>query len=410
MAQPPDTVLIKITARAGSPQEAQELADAWVAALAGQVEEIEDPSGSNTRTAPQVIPVESAALPTTPVSPNPQRNFALGLVLGLLLGFGYAMIRNVLDRKLRTTESVTGRFPVSVVGLIPTADVLSREKGERAQVALESARAPRDKSSAGEAFRKLRTNLMFMDVDNPPRVIVVTSPRPGDGKSTVALNLSMALAASGEKVVLVDADLRRPAVATALGLVEGAGLTEVLAGRLDLDDALQVHADEPNLSVLAAGRVPPNPSELLGSQAMRVLVEKLSQQAYVILDAAPLLPVTDAAVLSTNADGALIVITAGRTVDHELATALHHVEAVRGRTLGVILNQVPRKGASAYYYSGYYADDYTNRDPNHKAEAKAQKRETKQALRASAKAARLTRRDAADEPTDGVPGEPEQRP
>ena len=219
-----------------------------------------------------------------------------------------------------------------------------------------------DKSTAGEAFRKLRTNLVFMDVDNPPRRIVLTSPRPGDGKSTTSINLAAAIAVSGEKVVLIDADLRRPSLADSLGLVEGVGLSDVLAGRVEAEDALQDVSGKPNMRVLAAGRIPPNPSELLGSKAMGALVEKLSQDALVIMDAPPLLPVTDAAVLTANADGALIVISSGKTVDAELGTALSHLEAVRGKALGVILNKVPRKGAGASYYSGYYySDDYSTR-------------------------------------------------
>jgi capsular exopolysaccharide synthesis family protein len=296
------------------------------------------------------------------VSPRPERNLALGLVLGLLLGFGYAMVRNVLDRRLRSPESVEQRFPVNVVGMVPESETLEHDRGARATVVLEGRAEASDKSTAGEAFRKLRTNLVFMDVDNPPRRIVVTSPRPGDGKSTVSINLAAAVAVSGEKVVLVDADLRRPSIADSLGLVEGVGLTDVLAGRVEAEDALQSVAGKDNLLVLAAGRIPPNPSELLGSKAMHALVEKLSQDALVVLDAPPLLPVTDAAVLTANADGALVVITSGKTVDAELGTALSHLEAVRGKALGVILNKVPRRGAAASYYSGYYyTDDYSSR-------------------------------------------------
>lgn len=363
VVQPPDTVLLKITARAGSPSEAQELANAWVTALAEQVQGIEDPRDRNANNVPRVVPVESAALPTRPVSPRPERNLALALVLGLMLGFGYAMVRNVLDRRLRTADLVEQRFPVSVVGMVPVSDLLEHKKGERAKLALQGRTEASDDAASGEAFRKLRTNLAFMDVDNPPRVIVVTSPRPGDGKSTVSANLAAAVAASGQDVVLVDADLRRPSVADSLGLVEGVGLTDVLTGRVESHDALQAVSGREHLRVMAAGRVPPNPSELLGSRAMATLVEDLGKDSLVILDAPPLLPVTDAALLTANADGALVVITAGRTVDAELQTALNHLSAVRGRALGVILNKVPRRGSGAYggYYSGYYADDYTSR-------------------------------------------------
>jgi capsular exopolysaccharide synthesis family protein len=356
---PADTPTIDLTARAGTPEDARALADAWVAALALEVAEIEDPTGRRTNTAARVTPIEAAALPTTPVSPQPIRNLGLGLVLGLLLGFGYAMVRNVLDRRLRTPEAVEERFDVNVVGVVPSAPILGHGPRDRAQIALAQTPAA-DEGGAGEAFRKLRTNLTYMDVDNPPRVIVVTSPRPGDGKSTVSMNLAVAIAASGQSVVLVDADLRRPTVATSLGLVEGVGLTDVLVGRIGVEDALQQSDVDENLAILAAGRVPPNPSELLGSKAMGSLVAELAEKSMVILDAPPLLPVTDAAVLTARADGALVVISARQTVDSELGTALGHLEAVNGRALGVIFNKVPRKGADAGYYAGYYSGGYAD--------------------------------------------------
>ena len=210
-------------------------------------------------------------------------------------------------------------------------------------------------NSEGEAFRKLRTNLAYIDVDSPPRVIVVTSPNQGDGKSTIAANVAAAIAVSGQPVVLVDADLRRPAIADALGLVEGVGLTDVLIGRVTKDEALQPVAAEPNLRVLPAGRTPPNPSELLGTQAMRTLVRDLAEGALVIIDAPPLLPVTDAAVLAAVADGTLVVISAARTVDSDLGVALGHLEAVHGRALGIVMNRAVRSSGAGYYGSPYRA-------------------------------------------------------
>ncbi len=355
--QPEDTVLIKITARDSSPAGAQQLADAWVQALAMQVQAIEDPTKSGKDGILRVIPIESAELPSTPISPNPTRNFALGAVAGLLLGLGYALVRNTLDRRLRTPEAVESGFGVSVVGMVPTTSALERKTGERAHLVVEPAAARGREGPASEAFKKLRTNLMFMDVDNPPRIIVVTSPRPSDGKSTVAANLAAAIALGGQPVVLVDADLRRPTIATSFGLAEGVGLTDVLVGRLDVEDALQRTHEHEQLQVLAAGRIPPNPSELLGSRSMKTLIHALAEKSLVVLDAPPLLPVTDAAVLTANADGALVVITSGRTVDNELGTALGHLSAVKGRALGVILNKTPRKGFGGYdtYYGEYGA-------------------------------------------------------
>ena len=350
--QPLDTVLIKITAQDATPLGAQRIADAWVTALADQVAEIENPNG-RAQGALQIVPIEAAALPTEPVSPRVELNLLIGGVVGILLGLAYALIRNQLDRRLRSTQAVERQFGVTVVGAIPTASDLASTEGA-GPVAVQDRSGGQRRSESAEAFRKLRTNLQFMDVDNPPRVIIITSPQQGDGKSTVAANLAGALAVSGEPVILIDGDLRRPTVAEKFGLVEGAGLTDVLIGRVDFEDVAQEHPDYPNLLLLAAGGVPPNPSELLGSQTMRQLLTELAKTALVIVDAPPLLPVTDAAVLTAVADGAFVVISSGRTVDTELRDALANLDAVRGRALGVILNRVARRDAAAGYYGGTY--------------------------------------------------------
>lgn len=357
VTQPKDTVLLKITAEASTPEAAQQLADAWVRALATQVQKIEDPSGTGAPGVPQVLPVESAAVPTAPASPNPRLNLMLGAVLGLGLALGYAMLRHTVDRRLRSKEEIEAQFQISVVGGVPVSQVLKKDaRGGHGHLAVDAAVSAAN-GPASEAFRKLRTNLMYMNVDNPPRVVVVTSPLPGDGKSTVAANLAAAIDSSGENVVLIDGDLRRPTVATWFGLVEGVGLTDVLAGRIPVEDALQTPVEHPNLRVLGAGAIPPNPSELLGSQVMRQLLQKLSADALVLIDAPPLLPVTDAAVLTANADGALVVVSAGKTLDTQLGSALDHLSDVEATALGVVLNRVsPRDAGNGYYdqYSGYY--------------------------------------------------------
>ena len=357
VTQPKDTVLLKITAEASTPEAAQQLADAWVRALATQVQKIEDPSGTGAPGVPQVLPVESAAVPTAPASPNPRLNLMLGAVLGLGLALGYAMLRHTVDRRLRSKEEIEAQFQISVVGGVPVSQVLKKDaRGGHGHLAVDAAVSAAN-GPASEAFRKLRTNLMYMNVDNPPRVVVVTSPLPRDGKSTVAANLAAAIDSSGENVVLIDGDLRRPTVATWFGLVEGVGLTDVLAGRIPVEDALQTPVEHPNLRVLGAGAIPPNPSELLGSQVMRQLLQKLSADALVLIDAPPLLPVTDAALLTANADGALVVVSAGKTLDTQLGSALDHLSDVEAKALGVVLNRVsPRDAGNGYYdqYSGYY--------------------------------------------------------
>ena len=357
VVQPTDTVLLQITAHAASPKAAQSLANAWVHALAHQVQRIEDPSGKKTPGTLRVLPYDSAALPGAPVSPQVTRNLLLGLVLGLLLGFAYAVLRSRLDRRLRSVQEVEARYGVNVLGSIPLADDLAHGPHERAAIAVESQAG---ETGAAEAFRKLRTNLRFMDVDHPPRVIVVTSPQPSDGKSTIAANLAAAIALAEHPCVLVDGDLRRPSVAESFGLVEGVGLTDVLAGEAEVGDVLQEVAGLPHLRILASGSIPPNPSELLGSQSMRHLLRSMAEKATVIVDAPPLLPVTDAAVLTAVADGAFVVISTGRSRDQDLDAALAHLTAANGRTLGVIFNRVARRSRDAgYYRSSYYRSETT---------------------------------------------------
>ena len=278
-------------------------------------------------------------------------------MLGLLLGFGYALLRHQFDRRIRSAEEVERTFGTPVIGLIPQSSSMSRDKGVALQLAVTG---PTASGSAGvaEAFRKLRTNLAYMDVDSPPRIIVVTSPKQSDGKSTVAANLAAAIAVGGQAVTLIDGDLRRPTVARALGVVDDVGLTDVLVGRINVAEVLQSHPDVPGLRVLASGAIPPNPSELLGSQAMKHLIEELSQDAMVIIDAPPLLPVTDAAVLTRSADGAIIVVTHGGTLDSELQASLNHISTVHGRTLGIVFNRMRRSASGGYYGGDYYRYEY----------------------------------------------------
>ncbi|WP_259608242.1 MULTISPECIES: CpsD/CapB family tyrosine-protein kinase [Microbacterium] len=218
----------------------------------------------------------------------------------------------------------------------------------------DSARHTKAGFAITEALRTLRTNLQFMDVDHPPRRIVVTSALPGDGKSTVAANLAAMLAANGEHVALIDGDLRRPTVAATMGLVPGAGLTDVLAGRAELIEVLQRAPHTPGLIVLGAGTIPPNPSELLGSDRMRAVLDELAQHAIVIIDAPPLLPVTDGVILTHQADGAIIVVTVGKTTYDLVDKATAALEKVNGRVLGLVLNRVPLTSAGAKYYAYEY--------------------------------------------------------
>ena len=250
-----------------------------------------------------------------------------------------------------------------MVGAIPTAPVLDRDKSDRTQLAVLAAGGNDEDASAAEAFRKLRTNIRFMSVDQPPRVVVITSAQPGDGKSTIAANLAAAIASSGSPVILIDGDLRRPTVADSFGMIEGAGLTDVLIGRVAVDDVLQQHETIPALQILAAGIVPPTPRDPRGSQPGPPLPGALGGRAPVIAAAPPLLPVTDSAVLTAVADGALVVVSAGKTLDTELAAALEHLDAVNGHAFGVILNGMsPREVYASRYRRDYIKHNHETDD------------------------------------------------
>lgn len=354
VTNPLDTVVLEVKAEAGSPEAARDLAEAWVRGMISEIEKLE---GTGDDAAVAVVPGDSARLPTAPSSPNTRLNLMLGGLIGIALGIGYAVIRHLLDQRVRDPRAIEQQTGVSVIGTLPEAKELAQERKVLTFAGHEDSSSP-----IAEATRELRTNLRFVDIDNPPRSIVVTSPLPGDGKSTVAANLAVSLAAAGENVVLIDADLRRPMVATMFGLPEGAGLTDVLTGRAEIIDVAQTTSAAPNLVIIGAGRIPPNPSEVLGSERMRDLVTGLSRDAIVIIDTPPLLPVTDAAVLARSADGAVVVVSAGRTTYDVMQRALDNLGKAKARALGVVLNKVPRKGATSGYYGYQYQGDYAPRE------------------------------------------------
>ncbi|WP_084104815.1 polysaccharide biosynthesis tyrosine autokinase [Demequina sp. NBRC 110056] len=348
VTNPLDTAVLRISADAASPQEAMDLAEAWIEGMVVAVQLLENNVSTVEElpaTATSVVELQtldSAVLPGAPSYPNTQLSVALGLLVGAALGVAYALIRGAVDRRLRTPANVEKEFDLPVLGAIPFDK----------SIAAKGALAPNPEFATVESIRELRTNLQFMDVDNPPRLIVITSSLPGDGKSTVSINLARAIADSGQAVVLVDADLRRPRIARYLGLVEGAGLTDVLVGRAELDDVLQDFGPGGKLKVLGAGSVPPNPSELVGSATMRKVLDDLDPNAIVLIDSPPLIPVTDAAILTARTDGALVVVRAGKTTIDQLDRALMSLDKVKGRAMGVILDGLAPKGPDSRGY-GY---------------------------------------------------------
>lgn len=349
VTQPTDTVLLRISANASSPEQAQQIANSWVKALSAQVAQLEGSGSGGLR----IDTLEPAQLPSTPISPNTKLDLTIAGIVGLLAGVGLAMLRSQLDGRLRDPNKVREQFGVPVLGSVPQNAQLEKADRRIPIVVGEGVRTDTEGLVTAEAFLKMRTSLQYMNVDRTLRVIVVTSPNPDDGKSTVAANIAASIALSGERTLLVDADLRRPSIASGFGLLDGAGLAEVLAHRVDLPDVLQEAPETPNLSVLAAGLTPPNPSEMLGSQAMKSLLTELSSDYFVVIDAPPLLPVTDAAILGTQVDGVVVVITAGKTLDHQLETAVRNLNEVHADILGVVMNKLSARDMQSYYGSGY---------------------------------------------------------
>ncbi|MFT4232864.1 MAG: polysaccharide biosynthesis tyrosine autokinase [Leucobacter sp.] len=374
---PLDTVTLKVTAQSSTPQGAQDLANAWIKALSDQIAELENSSTvvtdaeGNTSTGEGIVslvPQDTAVLPSSPVSPNARLNLGIGLVLGLALGVLYAMVRNIMDKRIRSAETVEKEFEVPVIGTLPIDERLRKSDGRL--IGTTSASANNPHLRLAEALRELRTNIQFINVDEPPKIMVMTSPLPQDGKSTVAANLALAIAETGRRVILIDADLRRPTVAGTFSLPGKVGLTDVIAGKVSVANVLHRSALSPQLYVLSAGTIPPNPSELLGSQTMFDLVHQLAEHAVVILDAPPLLPVTDSAILSARTDGAIVTISAGKTQIDELRKALSNITKVNGKVLGVIINRVPIRGADKGQY-GYYADEYVSAADAHQPDGPA---------------------------------------
>lgn len=339
-----ESVLFQITATSSTSVSASLLAEAAIRATAAEVESLEtiNPSGSATPTTViKVVPVQQAATPAVRVSPTVIRNLAIGAALGLMIGFVIALIRRVVDRRVRTSTEAEELAGVGTLGIIPTVPELA------------SSRLSANPGPAAEAMRLLRTNIRFVSVDHPPRSIVVTSANPDEGKSTIAAHLAFMLAESGQPTILVDADLRRPSQAKFFDVDGAVGLTQVLARAVPLTDAL-VTGPHPNLGLLLAGRIPPNPSELVGSERMHSLIGELSTTHIVIIDAPPLLAVTDAGLLTVASDGALLVIKSGSTFKEQVELCRDTFDRVGGGLLGTVLNLVPKKDlGSALYGYGY---------------------------------------------------------
>ncbi|MEU0516485.1 polysaccharide biosynthesis tyrosine autokinase [Streptosporangium sp. NPDC006007] len=336
----PSTVLLRATVADTDPARAARMVNALGEAFSRLIDEIERPT-PNSRPTVKVTMVDQADVPTTPISPRPLVNLVLAVTIALFVAVGSTVLRDRLDTTIKTSETLQRVSKSSILGVIG----YERDARHHPLIVRDQGR-----SSRSEAFRSLRTNLQFIGVDRQPKSLVVTSCLPGEGKSSTSANLAITLAQAGWRVILVDGDLRRPSIPRYLGIEGAVGLTDVLIDKAQLPDVIQTWS-EPNLSILPSGRIPPNPSELLGSQGMRQLLARLTE-AYdmVIVDAPPLLPVTDAATLAAVCDGTLLVARYGRTRQEHVTRAVEMLSSINARVVGSVLNFTP---ARSDQYRGY---------------------------------------------------------
>lgn len=352
----PNAPIITVTATAATPEEASRIADAAIEATAEEAKSLETGGDSKAAVSVQLTTYQTAIVPGAPVSPDRRKYALAGAALGLLLALAIAWLRDRNDSRIRTAEDLAALVDVPLLGTLPDSKEFSRAKDGLLK-------EPRE-FGAREAIRKLRTNLRYVDVDAPPRSIVVTSTAPAEGKSVVSANLARVMARAGQPTLLVEADLRRPVVAEEFGVDGSVGLAQVLASAAGLDDAVQPSGTG-LMDVLPAGQVPPNPSELLGSQRMKELISELSTHWFVIIDAPPVLAVTDAQLLARHADGAILVTVPGRTRSVGLRRAVEALHGVRAKVYGVVMNRASSSrftrlayGDAEYGYAGYGGSAY----------------------------------------------------
>jgi capsular exopolysaccharide synthesis family protein len=341
---PLNTTIIQISVVASTPKVSADLANAIASSLTNVVKDLETTGQTNSGSPVKLTVVQQATVPAKPSSPNIPLDLVLGLLIGLVIGIAVAVLRSVLDTRIHNEADVEEISDLPIIGGM-------RFDTEASAHPLIVSDDPR--STRAEAFRALRPHQHFIDADESARSFIITSSIGGEGKSTTSANLALALADAGMKVIVIAADLRRPRLDAYLGIEGAVGLTDLLVGNVDFDDVVQTWGQS-SLDVLPAGNVPPNPSELLGSHRMEELIAKLEKAYdYVIFDGAPLLPVTDSAILATRVTGAILVVAAGRTHKNQLRAAIAALGTVGANVSGFVVTMLPVKGPDAYGYGKY---------------------------------------------------------
>lgn len=338
-------LIINITVKDGDPQLAADIVNSVAENLSEVIaEKIEAPlAGSDAIV--NVTTTRTAQPPAEPSWPTPWLLLTAGGLIGLLAGIGFAFLLQAGDSRVRNVDEVRALVPYPVIGLVLQERNLGRQ-GVMSRM--------EERGMFSEAYRSARTNLEFIDAQGiERRVLVVTSTVPGEGKSTASVALATSLSEAGNRVALVDADLRKPQIATMLGLDDTVGLTDLLVNRAELGDALQPVGESDRLWVLPSGSTPPNPAELLGSAQFAQLVELLRRHFdYVVIDSPPVLPVSDALVLSRLSDGVILVVAVESVRRPQLETCINTLQQVDAPVIGVIANRLTRSGVDAYSYYG----------------------------------------------------------
>lgn len=348
---PASQSLINITVSGTDAQLTADIANAVGKSLKDIVEK--DLEASTVKGDPSLVSlntVQPAFAPASPVSPHVPLNIALGALVGIAFGIGFAVLKFTLDTRIHSLHDVEQVTDAPMLGGI-TYDA---DASKRPLIVHSDPRSPR-----AESFRTLRTNLQFLAVSDSDQKLahtfVVSSAGAGEGKSTTSANLSLALAETGSRVLLIDADLRMPAVAKYMGIEGGVGLTDILIGKVEVADVLQRWGRD-ELYVLPSGKIPPNPSELLGSRAMDELLEVTGEYFdYVIIDSPPILLVTDAAVVGKRTNGVMLVAASASTRKQSLAGAVKSLQAAGGHLRGIVMTMLPTKGPDSYAYGAYGA-------------------------------------------------------
>jgi succinoglycan biosynthesis transport protein ExoP len=296
--------------------------------------------------------IDKAEVPKDPVKPRKQLNLILAVIMGLVTGLGLAFFFEYLDNTIKIPEDVKQHLKIPYLGPVPLFETQSAgNPGPDGNPALVTLHAP--KSSASESYRGIRTNILFSSAESPPQVILITSAGPGEGKTITTLNLGIAMAQAGSKVIILDCDMRRPKIHKAFGLTKDRGISNFLVGGADVDGTVR-NTPIPDLDVIPCGPIPPNPSEMLGSNRMADLLNGLRKEyAHILIDSPPSMAVTDPAVLSKSVDGVILVIRAGETAREIVRNGVAQFQAVGANILGAILNGVDI-GRDKYYYYQYY--------------------------------------------------------